>query len=121
MASAYTNNLAHVAALTTLLGSKTAESLVLGSRGAAGLAWAAMSSFGSFHVIKARVAGCIPEWLRETLAVDSAICHTILGKSARMDNKSMLKAASDSPKGMFARLVRNYFLPSHQRPIYDSV
>lgn len=104
-ADAYVQNLAHVAALTTLLGSKTAESLTYGSRGAAGLPWAAMSSFGSLHVIRACAAGCLPAWLRETFSLNSTICQAVLGRSLPADDRSMLKAASDDCRGISARYV----------------
>lgn len=63
------NGLVEIAALTTLIGSKNAESLSLGSRGAAGLVWATMSTFGALSVVKACLAGSTPEVLRETFGL----------------------------------------------------
>ena len=47
--------LIEIAALTALIGSTTAESLVLGNKGAAGLVWGTMSIFGALSVIR----GCV--------------------------------------------------------------
>ncbi|KAF8227144.1 hypothetical protein L208DRAFT_1405881 [Tricholoma matsutake] len=47
-------------ALTTLIGSAAAESLVLGNHGAAGVAWATMSAFGLAWVIRACISTAIP-------------------------------------------------------------
>ena len=44
--------LIEIAALTALIGSTTAESLVLGNKGAAGLVWGTMSIFGALSVIR---------------------------------------------------------------------
>ena len=44
--------LIEIAALTALVGSTTAESLVLGNKGAAGLVWGTMSIFGALSVIR---------------------------------------------------------------------
>lgn len=61
--------LVEIAALATLIGATTAQSLVLGSRGAAGLPFAGMSLFGTPFLIKACVSACTPSWLRETMGV----------------------------------------------------
>lgn len=75
------SGLINLAALTALIGSSTVESLVLGSRGTAGLPWAAMSSFGVISVVKASLTGLSPAWLRETLGVRSALSDSFLGMS----------------------------------------
>lgn len=61
-----------IGALSTMLGSSAAESLTFGSRRAAGLAWASISTFGSLSVIKACIAAATPGWLRETLGVQNS-------------------------------------------------
>lgn len=94
------NNLIDIAAITTLVGAITAESLALGSRGAAGLPWAAMSSFGSFYLVKACVAGPMPGWLREALGINSNLCSSILGVNAIFDKKTLLKANPADPIGI---------------------
>lgn len=63
--------LVEIAALTALIGSDTSASLVIGDKGAPGLAWAAMSTFGILSVIKSCIAGAAPDWLRETMGVRS--------------------------------------------------
>ncbi|KAF3930215.1 hypothetical protein ABW20_dc0103427 [Dactylellina cionopaga] len=67
----FSSAIIEIAALTTLIGATTAESLVLGSRGAAGMPWAAMSTFGSVFLIKACVAASTPDWLRDTLGTEN--------------------------------------------------
>lgn len=91
------NNLVDIAAVTTLVGATTAESLAQGSRGAAGLPWAAMSSFGAFYLIKACAAGPLPAWLREALGINSQLCSSILGVGATLDKKTLLKANPTNP------------------------
>ena len=70
--------LVEISALTAVIGSATAESLILGNRGCAGLVWAAISIFGIVSIIKACISAATPPVLREALgvrilAVDSAI------------------------------------------------
>ncbi|KAJ7654349.1 hypothetical protein B0H17DRAFT_1099810 [Mycena rosella] len=68
----FSNNLVEVGALTALVSSSVAESLVLGNRGAAGISWAATSSFGTISVVKACFCGANSGWLRETLGIRTA-------------------------------------------------
>ncbi len=75
------NGLINVAALTALVGSSTVESLVLGNRGAPGLPWAALSTFGNLSVLKACVTGVSPGWLRESIGLRTGITDSILGMS----------------------------------------
>ncbi|KAJ7648087.1 hypothetical protein FB45DRAFT_998920 [Roridomyces roridus] len=75
----FSNNLVEVGALTALIGSSAAESLVLGNRGAAGVAWAATSSFGTISVVKACFCGANSGWLREILGVRTAASDSAVG------------------------------------------
>ncbi|KAJ6631289.1 hypothetical protein B0H10DRAFT_487658 [Mycena sp. CBHHK59/15] len=75
----FSNNLVEVGALTALVGSSVAESLVLGNRGAAGVAWAATSSFGTISVVKACFCGASSGWLRETLGIRTASSDSAVG------------------------------------------
>lgn len=77
-----------IATLATLIGASTAESLVLGSRGAAGLPYAAMSVFGSPFLIKACVSASTPGWLRETIGVKNALSDAAVGSSQRVEKHS---------------------------------
>ncbi|KIM92268.1 hypothetical protein PILCRDRAFT_57320 [Piloderma croceum F 1598] len=79
------NGFVDLAALTTLIGSSTAESLALGDRGFGGLAWAATSAFGASSVIKACIAGACTSWLREILGVRNAVSDLNLGMSLRLE------------------------------------
>ncbi|KIN08983.1 hypothetical protein OIDMADRAFT_48820 [Oidiodendron maius Zn] len=73
------NGLVEVAAVTTIIGSTTAESLILGSRGAAGLPWAAMSFFGCLHIVKCSLTASTPVTWRESLGLSATECDRILG------------------------------------------
>ncbi|KAF7508293.1 hypothetical protein GJ744_009438 [Endocarpon pusillum] len=79
--------LIEIAALTALIGSTTAESLVLGNKGAAGLLWGTMSIFGSLSVIKACIAAATSDWLRETLGVRSREIDAAIGLYLDLDVK----------------------------------
>lgn len=82
--------LVEIAALATLIGATTAQSLVLGSRGAAGLPFAAMSIFGSPFLIKACLSACTPSALRETMGVKDAQSDAAVGLS--LDVERVMKA-----------------------------
>jgi hypothetical protein len=73
-----------ITSLTALIGSSTAEQLTLGNRGAAGLAWAGMSMFGSLSVLKACLAALMPDWLRKTFGLRSATTDTAIGCSLNL-------------------------------------
>lgn len=67
-----------ISALATIIGTPSTEGLALGLRGAVGLPWASLSTFGAVHVIKAMISCAIPDRLREMLglrnvSIDSAI------------------------------------------------
>ncbi|KAL8900096.1 MAG: hypothetical protein Q9207_005864 [Kuettlingeria erythrocarpa] len=81
--------LIEIAALTALIGSTTAESLVLGNRGAPGLLWGTMSIFGALSVIKACVAAATPGWLRETIGVRSKETDGALGIALTLNDSSL--------------------------------
>ncbi|KAL8919029.1 MAG: hypothetical protein Q9208_006995 [Pyrenodesmia sp. 3 TL-2023] len=87
--SNFGGGLIEIAALTALIGSTTAESLVLGNRGAAGLLWATMSIFGALSVIKACIAAATPGWLRETIGVRSKETDSALGIALTLNDKSL--------------------------------
>ncbi|KAI9791236.1 MAG: hypothetical protein M1816_004228 [Peltula sp. TS41687] len=81
------SGLIEIAALTALVGSSTAQSLMLGNRGAVGLVWAAMSMFGVLSMIKACLAASIPAWLRDTLGVRGVEADDALGLSLMLEKE----------------------------------
>ncbi|KAJ7478683.1 hypothetical protein B0H11DRAFT_2234146 [Mycena galericulata] len=87
----FSNNLVEVGALTALVGSSVAESLVLGNRGAAGIAWAPTSSFGTISIIKACFCGASSGWLRETLGIRTASSDLAVGLELPHDSKRAAK------------------------------
>jgi hypothetical protein len=88
------SGLVEIAALTALIGSTTAESLILGSRGAAGLPWASASAFGSLFLVRACIAAATPGLLRDTLGVRTATCDAAVGLNFN------LKRISKGTKGV---------------------
>ena len=67
------NGLVEVSALTTLVGSRIAATLVLGKKGPAGLVMGTMSAFGSSSIVKACASGASPGWLRQMLNLRAGI------------------------------------------------
>jgi hypothetical protein len=82
---AFGNGFVDIAALTTLVGSSAAESLLLGDRGFVGLAWAAISAFGALFVIKACVTGASASWLGVTLGVRNVVSDEALGTALSLE------------------------------------
>lgn len=82
------NGLVEISALTTLIGSSAAASLVLGSRGPSGLAWATMSAFGMIAVVKACFCAATPGWLRETTGVRSSASDLAVGFQLNLGSDS---------------------------------
>jgi hypothetical protein len=82
---AFGNGFVDIAALTTLVGSSAAESLLLGDRGFGGLAWAAISAFGALFVIKACVTGASASWLGVTLGVRNVVSDEALGTALSLE------------------------------------
>jgi hypothetical protein len=99
-------NLVDLAALTAIIGATTAESLVLGSRGAAGLPWAAMSAFGTLPLIKACIAASTPAWLRDTLGVNTAACQSALGFYLRPGRGLAIRSMPTVAAGIRYQFVR---------------
>lgn len=71
--------LLEISALTAVIGSSTAESLALGNRGVAGLAWAVLSTFGLISVVKACIGAVTPAALRESLGVRTQLGDAAVG------------------------------------------
>ncbi|CAA7263384.1 unnamed protein product [Cyclocybe aegerita] len=84
----FDNGLVEISALTTLIGSSAAASLVLGSRGPAGLAWAATSAFCVIAVVKGCLSGAIPGWLQETIGVRSSASDLAVGLQLDLGSNS---------------------------------
>ncbi|KAM5503877.1 hypothetical protein McanMca71_003862 [Microsporum canis] len=93
-----------IAALTALIGATTGESLILGSRGAAGLPWAAMSLFGTPFLIRACISARTPTWLREMIGVKNAKCDTMVGMSSRIERVARSDVTQKNIAGISAVL-----------------
>ncbi|KAJ7583393.1 hypothetical protein C8J56DRAFT_894089 [Mycena floridula] len=104
----FSNNLIEISALTALVGSNIAESLILGNRGAAGIAWAATSSFGTISVVKACFCGANSGWLRETLGIRSPSSDIALGLELPYDSNRAAKVRRNmgEPLAIFSRATQ---------------
>lgn len=80
--------------------STTAETLILGDHGAAGMPWAAMSSFGSLFLIKACIAAATPGWLRDTMGVRNSRCNDAVGLSLSLHQRSKKQGIMDETVGV---------------------
>lgn len=90
-------SLIDLAALTAVIGATTAESMTLGTRGAAGLPWATISSFGNLSVIKACLAASTPGWLRDSLGVNTVASQAALGMYLRHGRGKLMSPISRIP------------------------
>ena len=103
------NTTTEIAALTALIGSSTAQALILGNRGAAGLVWGSMSNFGAMSAIKGCVAAATPAWLRETFGLRSKEIDGALGVALALDDKSSHhKRPATSACGIACNVARDY-------------
>ena len=82
------NGFVDLAMLTTLVGPAAAETLVLGNHGAAGLAWATMSAFGTGRVVCACLSGSCAPWLREIMGLRSKVTDSSLGMELSSNSNS---------------------------------
>lgn len=98
-----------IAALTALIGSTTAEALILGNRGAAGLVWGSMSNFGALSAIKGCVAAATPGWLRETFGLRDKEIDGALGISIALGDKRLQhRRPATSACGIACNIARDY-------------
>ena len=81
--------LIEIAALTALIGSTTAESLVLGNKGAAGLVWGTMSIFGTLSVIRGCVAAATADHVRESVGLRTKETDAAVGLNLNLDVKRL--------------------------------
>ena len=98
------NNLIEIGALTTLIGSTIAETLVLGDRGSAGLVWGTISTFGASSIIKACISGASPGWLRALLGLRGKASDIAMGLDLELarDSRGAVRVRStfDAPLGI---------------------
>jgi hypothetical protein len=81
------NGFIEIAALTSLIGSTTAQALVLGNKGVAGLVWATMTIFGGMSVVRAGVAAVTPGSLRDSFGLRSADIDAAVGLGLDLKRK----------------------------------
>jgi hypothetical protein len=115
----FSGGLIEVAALTALIGSTTAESLILGDYGAAGMPWAAMSSFGSLFLIKACIAAATPGWLRDTMGVRNGRCDDAVGLSLSLNQRSKRQGITDETVGVSVQVQKVSVYPYEASPLLN--
>jgi len=119
------NNLVKIAALTvtTLFGSNTTETLVLGERGSAGLVWCITSAFGALSVIKACTSGASSGWLRSLLGLRTIASDQAVGLDLKLSPKSNRVRATFAwlvCRGFAGRISSSRQLPvNYRRRIAD--
>jgi hypothetical protein len=79
--------------------------LILGNKGASGLAWATMSLFGIMSVIQACIAASTPNFVKDSLGVRNAAVEAVVGlsltvTSIRMDRERKARRTLGEPIGI---------------------
>lgn len=101
------NGMLEIAALTALIGSSTAAYLALGNQGPVGLPWASLSAFGVLSVVRTCLVGATPDWLRETLGINTATSSATLGVALdlrrNMRGAAKAKREANDPKGIICK------------------
>jgi hypothetical protein len=100
------NGIIEITALTALLGSSTAESLALGSRGACGLPWAALGVFGSLFLAKACISACTPAWLRDTIGVRNQSSDFSVGFSESLNRVKRVRKNAGEAVGVIVKICK---------------
>lgn len=78
-ASRIGGGLVEISAVATIIGAPIAEALIHGLKGACGMVWAPMSTFGAIHVTKACLSASVPDWLREAMGLSNPIVTNAIG------------------------------------------
>ena len=94
------NGLIEIAALTSLIGSTTAQTLALGNKGPTGLVWATMTIFGGMSIVRAGVGAITPGWLRDSLGVKSTETDTAVGLSLNLKKRILYRTRSGVANGV---------------------
>jgi hypothetical protein len=79
------NDFIEIAALTSMIGSATAQGLALGNKGPAGLLWETMTIFGVMSVMRAAISTVTPGWSRDSLGLRSAETDSVVGLSVNLN------------------------------------
>jgi hypothetical protein len=94
------NGLIEIAALTSLIGSTAAQSLAIGDKGPAGLAWATMTIFGAMSIAMLFTASVTPGWLRDSVGVRSAKSDAVVGLSLDLSKSFKYRGCNGAPKAV---------------------
>lgn len=112
------NGFIEIAALTSLIGSATAQTLALGTKGPAGLVWATMTVFGGMSVVRAGVATVTPGWVRDSLGVRSTETDAAVGLSLDLNQKGTRYRTRAPPAKGVECVVENVRSPHPLKTIF---
>ncbi|KAF8253663.1 hypothetical protein K440DRAFT_618116 [Wilcoxina mikolae CBS 423.85] len=114
-------SLVEISALATLVGATSAESFALGSKGATGLPWAGMSSFGLIYVIRGFIAAAVSDRARDTLGLRNAGVDSAMGVSVLADRRNPEPLTVDSGviKGLWMHHVDDENVATREREVYS--
>ncbi|KAL9113330.1 MAG: hypothetical protein Q9187_007634 [Circinaria calcarea] len=87
--------LVEISAVATIIGAPIAEALMHGLKGACGMVWAPVSSFGQIHVAKACLSASVPDWLREAMGLRNAVVDKAIGVMLPIDQAKQSKNRVD--------------------------
>jgi hypothetical protein len=94
------NGLIEIAALTSLIGSATAQALALGNKGPAGLIWSTMTIFGTLSIARSGIGAVTPGWLRDSLGVRSAEVDAATGLSLDLNKEIRYRTRAQGAIGL---------------------
>ena len=77
--STFSAGLVQISGLSTMIGSRSIDELSLGLKGASGLVWAPISTFGLLKAMKTWIAGVTPPSFRDVLGLRSTVVDDAVG------------------------------------------
>lgn len=80
-----------------------AKELIMGNRGAAGLAWATTTTVGSLAAMKTCLAAAAPDWLREALLLRDATIDAAIGFTSNVSRPSKRRVARAKALGIVSK------------------
>jgi hypothetical protein len=94
------NGLVEVAALTSLIGSTAAQSLIVADKGPAGLVWATMTIFGAMSIAMLFTTAVTPGWLSDSVGVRSAKSDAVVSLSLNLSKSFKCRGCNGAPKAV---------------------
>jgi hypothetical protein len=99
----FSSGLVQISSLSTIIGGHSLDELSIGLKGASGLAWTPVSTFGLLKAMKLWIAGVVPSSFRDVLGLRSAVVDDAIGfKLWRDTNKPPRYKQSINTPSVFA-------------------